>query len=131
MHGHRGVDGQIIHAATKVGVRSMLLWEPGAKQSGALGWGNAWAVRPVSRRALFLFLPTTQMPFAGFYADGEIGPEVTNGRSALWWANAGSSGPGGAAGSSAAAAAAAAPAQPRGVLQGFTTVVTSLGAAPA
>lgn len=58
-----------------------------------------------------------QLPMCGLYADGEIGPEIWDARSALRWA-----GPATPSGSKAGVAA-------RSKLQGFTTIVTSLAAA--
>lgn len=147
MHGRLGVEAELIHAATKVRLLPLV----GGRSNGS--WGPALGALPSAAGACTARLRSPpaltgchppcplllQMPFAGFYADGEIGPEVTNGRSALRWAGGGggdagsgdASGSGGAGGSSAGGAAAAAPAaRPHSALQGFTSVLTSLGAAP-
>ena len=54
-----------------------------------------------------------QLPLAGVYADGEIGPTIHNATSVLRW-----SGRRGGGGSSTSK------------VQGFTTVITALAAAP-
>ena len=63
--------------------------------------------------SLALSHPPMQLPLAGVYADGEIGPTIHNATSVLRW-----SGRRGGGGSSTSK------------VQGFTTVITALAAAP-
>lgn len=64
-----------------------------------------------------------RLPMCGLYADGEIGPEVCNGRSGLRWA--GQASPATIDGGAAARASSSGPAAAGSKLQGFTTIVTS------
>lgn len=117
MHGRIGTESEIVQQASG-GVRCMGAWL--ACFSAWRHWTATcgWFTQLVSPA-----LHPAQLPMCGLYADGEIGPEVCNGRSGLCWA--GQALPATIDGGAAARASSSGPAAAGSKLQGFTTIVTS------
>lgn len=147
-----GVEAGAIHAATRGvgrGRHAHSTWIKGGFRYAAFRWaascrqferllpGNGRSKRlhcPAVRTLAVLVRmrrPGTaclQLPLAGVYCDGEIGPTVLNAKSALHWAGDGS-GSDSAATSCAGQGGAGTRHAGRSTLQGFTTILTALSGA--
>lgn len=125
LHRRLGVDSAAIHAGSG-GVRDCV-WVAG-RAGGQTHAAAGTAAEPAMPRVMTAPapLPALQLPMAGGFLDGEIGPEILDARSALHWRGAA----GAAAGARIGAAEAEAARQRGCRLQGFTTILTALGAAP-